>query len=153
MSSMHGRVGGNHPDLLTAAIFVALGSLGLWAGRTLEFGTLAAMGPGFLPTVICWLLVALGLVVGLRGLRGTRDNIAPGKMRPVVVITLAIVGFAYIASGLGFVLAALWLIIVGALADGESRPVETVLLAIGLTVFGALVFIYGLGVQIKLLPF
>lgn len=68
-------------------------------------------------------------------------------------ITLAIVGFAYIASGLGFVLAALWLIIVGALADREFRPVETVLLAIGLTVFGALVFIYGLGVQIKLLPF
>lgn len=153
MSGSSSRVGGNHPDLLTAAIFIALGSLGLWAGRSLEFGTLAVMGPGFLPMVICWLLVALGLVVGLHALRATNESIAPGKLRPVAVISLAIVGFAYIASGLGFFLAALWLIVVGALADRKFRPVETALLAIGLTVFGALVFILGLGVQIKLLPF
>lgn len=153
MSSSHGSVGGSHPDLLTAAIFIALGSLGLWAGRSLEFGTLAVMGPGFLPAVICWLLVALGLVIGLRGLKATREVIVPGKIRPLAVITLSIIGFAYIANALGFALAALWLIIVGGLADREFRPVETVLLAIGLTVFGALVFIYGLGVQIKLLPF
>ncbi len=153
MSGSNGRVGGNHPDLLTAAIFIALGSLGLWAGRSLQFGTLAVMGPGFLPTVIAWLLVALGLIIGVSALRATQETIEPGKIRPIAVITLAIVGFAYIANGLGFVLATLWLIVVGALADREFRPVETVLLAIGLTIFGALVFIYGLGVQIKLLPF
>jgi len=148
----NGSVKGSHPDLLTSAIFIALGSLGLWAGRNLKFGTLSEMGPGFVPAVICWLLVGLGLVIGLLGLRATREAVEPVKIRPLAVITLAIVGFAYIANALGFALATVWLIVVGALADREFRPLETIVLATGLTVFGALVFIYGLGVQIKLLP-
>lgn len=153
MSAGSGSARGDQPDLLTAATFVALGTLGLWAGRTLPMGTLAAMGPGFLPTVICWLLIGMGLWVGLLGLRRSRDAIDPVKLRPVIVITFAIIGFAYVASALGFVAASLWLIVVGSFAEREVRVLETIALAIGLSVFGAAVFVVGLGVQIKLLPF
>lgn len=144
---------GDRPDLLTALIFVALGALGLFLARPLDGGTLAQMGPGFLPRVICGLLLLAGLAVGLPALRRPLVLIEPVKLRPVLVILLSIVGFGLAVTHLGFVLASLWLILAGALADPGGRLRQTLLLAGGLTVFGALVFVYGLGVQVPLWPF
>ena len=144
---------GDRPDLLTATIFVGVGALGLWAGRTLDFGSMASMGAGFVPTIICWLLIGIGVWVGVLGLRRAYAPIEPVKPRPILVITTAIIGFAFVAAWLGFVAASLFLIVLGSLAEREVRLVETALLAVGLSVFGALVFVVGLGVQIKLLPF
>jgi hypothetical protein len=144
---------GDRPDLLTAALFVGLGGLGLFMSRGLDAGSLAQMGPGFMPRVVCVLLIAVGLAVGLPALRAPLHRIEPMRLRPLAVITVAIVGFAYAATHLGFVLAALWLIVAGAFAEPNMRWREIVPLALGLTVFGALVFVYGLGVQIPLWPF
>lgn len=143
---------GDRPDLLTAAIFVGFGALGLWQTRGLDGGTMAQMGPGYLPRVVCGLLILLGLVIGFSALRRDAVAIDPVKLRPVLVITLSIVGFAYAATHLGFVIASLFLVMAGSLADPGSRWRTTLLLAVGLTAFGAIVFVYGLGVQVPLWP-
>ncbi|MBP8930914.1 MAG: tripartite tricarboxylate transporter TctB family protein [Paracoccus sp.] len=143
---------GNAPDLLTAGMFIGLGALGLYLARGLEAGTLAQMGPGFLPRVVCVLLILVGLAVGLPAMRRPAEPIEAIRARPLIVITLAIVGFAFAATHLGFVLASLWLVIAGALADPGGKWSQTLMLAAGLTLFGALVFVYGLGVQVPLWP-
>ncbi|WP_103332336.1 tripartite tricarboxylate transporter TctB family protein [Pseudotabrizicola formosa] len=144
---------GDRPDLLTALIFVGFGALGLFLARPLDGGTLAQMGPGFMPRVICGLLILVGLAVGLPALRRPLVRIEPVKIRPVVVILLSIVGFGLAVTYLGFVLASLWLILAGAMADPGGKMRQTLLLAAGLTAFGALIFVYGLGVQVPLWPF
>lgn len=143
---------GNRPDLLTAALFVGIGVLGLVMSRGLDFGSLSQMGPGFMPRIVCLLLIGVGLAVGVPALRRPAELIEPMRARPLLVITLAVIGFAYAATHLGFVLAALWLVIAGSLADPGGRWRTTLLLAAGLTAFGALVFVYGLGVQVPLWP-
>ena len=143
---------GNAPDLLTAGMFIGLGALGLYLARGLEAGTLAQMGPGFLPRIVCGLLIVLGLVIGIAALRRDAVPIEPVKLRPVIVITLSIIGFAYAATHLGFVIASLFLVIAGSLADPGGKWRTTLLLAAGLTAFGAIVFVYGLGVQVPLWP-
>ena len=144
---------GDRPDLLTAVMFVGIGALGLWAGRDLTMGTAAAMGPGYLPRIVCWLLILVGLVVGGIGFFRTREDIAAPKLRPLSIILLSVVGFAFIAEYFGFVAASVWLLVIGSLADRESRWREVILLTAGLTAFGALVFIVGLGVQMPIWPF
>ena len=144
---------GDRPDLLTAAIFVGFGALGLWAGRDLTLGTAQSMGPGYLPRVVCWLLILVGGVVGVTALFRARQDIAKCKVRPLAIVLAAIIGFAFIAAYLGFVAASIWLLLVGSIADRDSRLREVVLLTAGLTVFGALVFIVGLGVQMPIWPF
>ena len=67
---------GDRPDLLTAVMFLIIGALGLWAGRDLTMGTAAAMGPGYLPRMVCWLLILVGLTVGGIGLFRAREGIA-----------------------------------------------------------------------------
>lgn len=144
---------GDRPDLLTAAIFVIFGGLGLWLVRGLDGGTVAQMGAAWLPRAVCIGLILLGAVIGALALRRDAVGIEAVKPRPVLVITVAVVGFAYAVTHLGFVLAALWLIIVGSLADPGGKWRSTLLLAAGLTAFGALTFVYGLGVQVPLWPF
>jgi hypothetical protein len=143
---------GDRPDLLTAALFIGLGGLGLVMSRGLDMGGLSQMGPGFLPRVVCWLLLAVGVAVGLPALRAKALPIESMRLRPVAVITIAIVGFAYAATHLGFVLASLWLIGSSAFAEPDTRWREIAPLALGLTLFGALVFVYALGVQVPLWP-
>ncbi|MBM6595296.1 tripartite tricarboxylate transporter TctB family protein [Microvirga pudoricolor] len=144
---------GDRPDLLTAALFVGLGAVGLWAGRDLTMGTAAAMGPGYLPRIVCWLLILVGLTVGGMGLFRAREDITIPNLRPLAVILLSVVGFAFTAEYFGFVAASVWLLLIGSLADRESRWREVILLTAGLTAFGALVFIVGLGVQLPIWPF
>ncbi|WP_234781895.1 tripartite tricarboxylate transporter TctB family protein [Sinorhizobium saheli] len=144
---------GDRPEFLTAGLFVGFGALGLWAGRDLTFGTASAMGPGYLPTIICWLLIIVGVTVGGLGAFRDREEIAKPKLWPVVIIPAAVVGFAFIAEFFGFVAAAVWLLLVGSVADRDSKPREVLMLTAGLTAFGALVFIVGLGVQMPIWPF
>lgn len=143
---------GDRPDLLTAAIFVGLGLIGLWQTRNLDGGTLAMMGPAYLPRLVCGLLILLGLVIGLNAMRRSAEPIEPIKLRPLIVITLSVIGFAFAVTHVGFVLASLFLVIAGSLADPGGKWRTTLLLAVGLTAFGAAVFVYGLGVQVPLWP-
>jgi hypothetical protein len=144
---------GDQPDLLTALIFIGLGALGLFMASGLDGGTPAQMGPGFLPRVVCVLLILVGLAVGLPAFFRPAERIETIRLRPLFVILFAIVGFGLAVTHLGFVLASLWLILAGALADPGGKLRQTLALAAGLTVFGALVFVYGLGVQVPLWPF
>lgn len=144
---------GDRPDLLTALIFLGLGMLGLAMSRELEAGTLAQIGPGFLPRVVCVLLILVGLAVGLPALRRPAILLESVKTRPLVVILVAIIGFGLAVTHLGFVLAALWLVVVGSLADPGGKWWQTLALAVGLAAFGAVVFVYGLGVQVPLWAF
>lgn len=82
-----------------------------------------------------------------------RVGIAKPKLWPLVIILAAVVGFAFIAEFFGFVAASVWLLLVGSIADRDSRLREVILLTAGLTAFGALVFIVGLGVQMPIWPF
>ncbi|MDB6454242.1 tripartite tricarboxylate transporter TctB family protein [Falsirhodobacter sp. 20TX0035] len=143
---------GDQPDILSAAIFIGFGVLALFLGRELPAGSLSQMGPGYLPRAVGTLLIVLGLAVGLPALRRPFAGIERISPRPVLVITISVIVFAYAATHLGFVLASLLLIVLGSLADPGGRWRTVGLLAVGLTIFGALVFVYGLGVQVPLWP-
>ena len=144
---------GDYPDLLTGLLFLGFGALGLWAGRALTLGTAAAMGSAYFPRIVCWLLIAVGLAVGGLGLFRARETISIPNLRPLLVILASIVGFAFVAEYFGFVAASIWLLVIGCFADRDSKWREVILLAAGLTVFGALVFIVALGVQMPVWPF
>ncbi|SDA93792.1 tripartite tricarboxylate transporter TctB family protein [Sinorhizobium sp. NFACC03] len=144
---------GDRPDFLTAALLVGFGALGLWAGRDLTLGTASAMGPGYLPRIVCCLLIIVGVTVGGLGAFRQREEISKPKLWPVAIILASVVGFAFIAEFFGFVAASVWLLLVGSIADRDSKLREVLILTAGLTAFGALVFIVGLGVQMPIWPF
>lgn len=141
------------PDLLAGILMIGIGALGFWAGRDLTFGTPAMMGPGFLPSVMCGLLVAIGAFVLAKGFIKPSERLELVNIKPLAILVVAIAGFAFASETLGFVAATVWLLVVGSLADQESRWKEIILSTIILTVAGGFVFIKGLGVQMPIWPF
>jgi hypothetical protein len=143
----------DYPDILAGGLLIGLGVLGLWAGRDLTFGSPAAMGPGFLPIALCVALVLIGGFVLAKGLSKANASIESVNLRPLIVLIIAIAGFAFTAERFGFIVSSAWLLLVASLADTESRWREVVISTIVLSSLGALLFVYGLGVQMPIWPF
>ena len=55
-------------DTLCGALFMLIGSAGLWFGRDYPMGTPIRLGTGVFPRILCWGLIFLGGIVLARGL-------------------------------------------------------------------------------------
>lgn len=144
---------GSHPDFVAAGLFIGAGLMGVWQGAELDIGEAASMGPGYFPLVLSLLLLLIGVLVFVKGVRSGHEPLARTRLRPVIAVLVAIAGFALLAKFAGFILAAVWLMAVASLADPESQWRQVVLSTVVLTLFTVLVFIVGLGMQIPLWPF
>ena len=120
---------------------VSLVGLGAGAeGLHYPFGTLARIGPGFLPVAYAAVLVGLGVAIAISG-RGNHTRIERPAFFPVLAISAALLSWAWLAPRAGFVLATAFLVAIAALADGRLRPVETAIAAVLTAAVTAVVFI------------
>src|SRR5713101_10022181 len=56
-------------DVLAGLLFVAVALFGLWLSRDYPIGTALRMGTGYVPRLLCWILLGLGTVILVQGLR------------------------------------------------------------------------------------
>ena len=110
------------------------------------------MGPGFFPIMLGGVLVALGLTLTIPALIRTGEPLSRVHLRPLLTILAAIVVFALLLQPLGFVLAAIVLVLISGFADPELRPVESGGLALLLTAFSVVIFVMLLGLPLNLWP-
>jgi putative tricarboxylic transport membrane protein len=144
-------------DVLAGLLFVAVALAGLWLSRDYPIGTALRMGTGYVPRLLCWILLALGTVILVQGLRDGQaerriSSGAGSAWRPVVFVTASLVIFGLTIERLGLVVSILLLIAVGAVAARELRPVETFAAAVVLIVLSWGIFILGLGLTIPVWP-
>jgi hypothetical protein len=141
-------------DFWAGVLFVAAGLFAAVYGRRYGFGTSAAMGPGYFPTVLGYILVALGLIVGGRALRPGKRVASFGPVRiPALVIVLAsVVAFGFALPRLGLVIASMVLVVVSRAAAAEFRWTEVLGFGAVLTLFCTAVFVWGLGMPMVLWP-
>jgi len=131
-------------DLGAAVVFVVIGLAGAYFGRDLAFGTAGRMGPGYFPIILSWIIVAVGVVLGLRALRIEGPRIEPVQLRPIMVIIAAVLMFGFLINAVGLAVAAVLLTILAAYARRDVNLAEAALLGIGLAAFSVVVFVYGL---------
>jgi Tripartite tricarboxylate transporter TctB family len=132
-------------DLGAGLAFSLIGLAGLYFGSDLAFGSSSRMGPGYFPTLLSALIVAVGLVVGFRGVTIEGPPIEPVQLRPILFIIAAILIFGFLIESIGLALTAILLTMFAAYARREVKPGETILLGIGLAIFTVVVFVYVLG--------
>jgi hypothetical protein len=132
-------------DLGAGAVFVLIGLAGLYFGCELAFGTAARMGPGYFPILLSVLILAIGIIVAIRGLTTEGPPIEPVQLRPIAMIIAAILIFGVLIDVVGLALTALLLTVFAAYARREVKLTETILLGAGLAVFTVAVFVYLLG--------
>ena len=131
-------------DFGAGVIFVTIGAAGLYFGQDLTFGSSARMGPGYFPTILSYLIIAIGLVLAVKSLGVDGPPVERIYLRPLLAILAAILGFGFLIDRIGLALTAALLTIGSAYARRDVNLKETLLLALGLSLFVVLVFAYGL---------
>jgi len=146
-------------NVLAGALFMAIAVLGLVLSRDYPIGTALRMGTGYVPRLLCWLLLALGACVLVQGLReapreapGGQGALAHFGWRPLVLVTASLALFALTLERLGLVVAILLLTIAGAYATRGRGIVETLLAALVLIALCWGIFVYGLQLTIPVWP-
>jgi putative tricarboxylic transport membrane protein len=141
-------------DVLSGLLFIAVAAFGLWISRDYPVGTALRMGTGYVPRLLCWMLLGLGVIILVQGLRQPAPPLRSTTIawRAILSVTIAIVAFALSLERLGLVLAIVLLTGIGALATRSLRPLETAVAAIALIVLSWGIFIAGLGLAIPVWP-
>lgn len=132
--------------------FLGVGLVGLWGGRDLTIGTAEAMAEGYFPRVMCVLLLMIGGVITVTGLRRPDHSIGSVTLRPLAAVTASILVFAIGLERLGLLLTVAASVIFANLAGRPLRILSLLGLCAVLAVSIALIFVWGLGLPVRLIP-
>ena len=143
-------------DYYAGALMLLIGVGAAVTGTGYKFGSLARMGPGFMPVVLGVVLSFLGLLIAGTALAPSEDDnkkFLPDNPQwfgwlcilsgPVLFIILGQYG--------GMIPAVFACVFVSALGDKTATYKSSAILAAGVTVFGVLLFHYLLNIPFQLL--
>jgi Tripartite tricarboxylate transporter TctB family len=143
-------------DYYAGALMLLLGVGAAVTGTGYKFGTLARMGPGFMPVVLGVVLAFLGLLIAGTALAPSEDDdkkFLPNN--PQWFGWLCIIGgpIAFIILGQfgGMIPAVFACVFVCALGDKTATYKSSLVLAAGITVFGVVLFHYLLNIPFPLI--
>jgi Tripartite tricarboxylate transporter TctB family len=139
-------------DFWAGLIFIAIGGGFILLASQYRLGDMHRMGPAMFPTLVGALLAALGAVIALRSFVLDGEAVPRFQARPIGISLLAIVLFGIALQWLGLVAAIAVLVLVGAYAARDVRPLENVALAAVMILFSVAVFVWVLGLPLPLWP-
>ena len=139
-------------DLWAGLMYIGTGALGMWIARDYPFGSALRMGPGYFPTVLGGIMVAMGIYVLVLGLRKDHEKIQGNwSIRALIVLPISMVVFGFLMEEAGFIPVMAALIPISAAAGRDFKWLEVVPLTIALTIACAAGFIFALGLPYPLI--
>jgi hypothetical protein len=139
-------------DFAAGIMFAAWGVAGLWLGRHYPIGTSLRMGPGYMPWMLCWLLILFGAVIAGKGMLTEGEKLTRWNFRPLLLVCAGVMAFALLIENAGLPAAIVATVLIGAYGGQEFRLVEVIFLAIGLAIGAIAIFIWGLGLPMPIFP-
>lgn len=139
-------------QLASGLFFVAFGALALWLGADMAVGTAADMGVGYVPRMLAFGCVGVGLWQLGVGFLQSWGEVATLNLRPMAFVVASIVGFAVVLPYAGLPLTIVILVLAAALSGEAYDRTRMLLTAIVLAAGSALLFGILLRLQIPLLP-
>jgi Tripartite tricarboxylate transporter TctB family len=139
-------------DFWTGVIYVLFGGIAFWIARDYGFGTASRMGPGYFPTVLSALLVAIGVISLVRSFIVPAEPLGQFAIKAGFLIILATALFGILINRAGLIVALLALVLISAAASEKFRfDWKATVGLLVLIAFCALVFVKGLGVPMPLI--
>ncbi|MGB6119601.1 MAG: tripartite tricarboxylate transporter TctB family protein [Mesorhizobium sp.] len=148
-------------DLVAGLLAVVVGIVALVEAWNYPFGTTRNMGPGYFPIVLSVLLIIFGL--GIAFLEGGSSKTADAEddpdgrfdkahIRPLLANMAAFLALGSMIESFGLFISATIAVMLAGLADKRVPVWKTAILAVIVAAASCLIFVYGLRLQIKVLP-
>ncbi|MGE5512019.1 MAG: tripartite tricarboxylate transporter TctB family protein [Bacteroidota bacterium] len=142
----------NAQDFATGLLFIVVGVGALWIGADYAMGTAQRPGTGVLPRILAWCLVGCGGLLWIKALLSDGPRLGAWAWRPLAMITLAILAFSFLVDRFGLVVAMLASMTLAALGTPQTRWGEYIVFAGIMVALGVGMFIWGLGMPVRTLP-
>ena len=140
----------NGKDFYAGLFFFFVGLVTVFEARDYSVGTARSMGPGYFPILLGYLLLMIGAGAAVRGLWLKGEKIRIASLRPLLMVSGAVLSFAFLLKPCGLILALLALVFVSCLGSREFRLRDTVILYFALTTIATGLFVYALGLPLPL---
>lgn len=137
-------------DFWAGLLFAGIGAVGLLAARGYPLGEATRMGPGYFPAWVGAITVVLGALIALRSLRLHGKSVGGFAWRAIVLLSLGFGAFGWSIERIGLVASLGALIFLTAAAGREFRIGEVAALAIFLITASCAIFVYALGLPLRL---
>jgi hypothetical protein len=141
----------NPKDLWTGVLFIAVGLAAVYFARSQPIGTAMRMGPAYFPTMLGLLLALIGSALLVRSFVRTGLPVGTFALGKVAWITGSILLFGFLLRGMGLVIAIIAIVFLSAYASRKFRWPVALLLAVGIALSSAIVFIVLLGIPIPII--
>ncbi len=142
----------NQQDFAAGLLFVAIACFALWIAWDYPTGTAVRMSSGYFPACSACRCCCSALFVTLRALAVDGPAMTPVRLRPLVLVTAAIVVFAYAIQTLGVVIATMLLVVIGGYASPRVRLIEMIAAGVVLAGLTIAIFVWGIGLAIPVWP-
>ena len=142
----------NKRDVLAGLLFIACGLATMVGASSYPLGTIRHIGPGYFPIILGAVLALLGGAIAIKGLTLSQEPVEGLAVRPLIMVTAAVVAFGLLMRPFGLAAATVALVAISSLAGREFSFLRVILLSVGLVALCALIFIYLLGLSMSLWP-
>jgi len=154
-------------DCCGGLLLIVIGLGAAIQAQSYHIGSLRRMGPGFFPAALGLILALTGIVLlasaiaasapdGISGQNHGQHAIAAQprynpEWRGWLCICLSVVAFALLAEYTGLLPATFVCVFIAALGDRDNSLRDILLLSVGMSIAGVVVFWWGLGIILPLL--
>jgi hypothetical protein len=139
------------PDLIAASLAVVMGLFTLYESSGYDMGSLRDMGPGYFPRILAIMLIGLGLALVMSTLRQGPVRLGGGRVPlwSVLMICAALVSFALLIEQHGIIPAIFSAVFLSTFASDNRNIARALVLAAATAVSCAVLFVYLLGLSMK----
>ena len=139
-------------DFLSGLLFIGFGLAALYFGRHLAMGTAVRMGPGFVPHMLAFIMIGLGLIISVVAALVNKGEAAEApRWKPITLVTIGIFVFAALFERTGMFPALVALILIASAGGEEFKLTEVLGNIVVLTILCILVFKVGLSMNISII--
>jgi putative tricarboxylic transport membrane protein len=139
-------------EVLAGLFLLASAAFGYYAAFPLDAGSMSGVGSGLLPKAVAVLLGAFGIYLVIVGLIGTHERVEGFSLRGTIFVLGAIMAFAVTVRPFGLLVAGPLSMLLSAMADPDTRPMEIIVFTICMTIGCYLLFKVVLNLPIPVLP-
>jgi putative tricarboxylic transport membrane protein len=142
----------NPQDYYGGLALIGLALFAFWASSDLPGMRGFSFGPGTAPRLFATVLLIFAVVVMAIGLFVEGQPLEQYAVRGPLFVTIAILTFAFTVRQLGLVPASFLTFVIASAGSKETRWVEALIAAAGLTAFCVFLFVYALNLPFQLWP-
>jgi hypothetical protein len=139
-------------DFWAGMMFIGFGLVAIIVARDYPMGSAMRMGPGYFPTYLGAIMMALGAIIAFRSTKVQGEGIHAFGWRGLFFLSFAFFSYGLMIDNfdVGFIPSIAAVVLLSTLATREFRLVESLILMAVLALGTTALFIWGLGLPYPL---